>query len=93
MDAKEAVQAAKQHIIDIFSDEEIIHIGLEEITLDDRTDEWVVTIGFERPWGKSGILHQTILESVKRRTYKVVRIQNPGGEVTSLTDRILPTQA
>lgn len=48
MDAKEVVQIAKEYIQNLYQDETIKNIGLEEITFD-GTNIWYVTIGFSRP--------------------------------------------
>ncbi len=47
-DVKEAVQAAKAFVADILAAEHVTNIGLEEVRLDE--DQWLVTIGFSRPW-------------------------------------------
>ena len=50
MDAKAAVVPAKQRIADLFAEEGIKNLGLEEIDYDDAQQAWRVTIGFSRPW-------------------------------------------
>ena len=50
MDVKEAVQTARKYLVDIFADDNIKDVGLEEIDFDDGTNVWKVTIGFSRPW-------------------------------------------
>ena len=51
MDVKEAVRTAKDYLADLYIDEEIVNVGLEEVRYDYDTDKWHVTIGFSRPWG------------------------------------------
>jgi hypothetical protein len=51
---KEAVALAKAHIVDLFSDENISQIGLEEVEFDSEAREWKVTIGFARPEVRTG---------------------------------------
>ena len=50
MDVKEAVAYAKRYVLELFADENVTNIGLEEVEFDDRVNEWCVTIGFSRPW-------------------------------------------
>ncbi len=52
MDVKQAVEMAKNHIKDLFENEGISNLGLEEVDFDDQTSVWYVTIGFSRPWDK-----------------------------------------
>ncbi len=97
MDVKEAVQTAKAHIADLYADESIQHVGLEEVTFDNEFDAWKVTIGFFREWDKrskpsSGLAVRVSGETPdwKRRAFKVVRIDNETGEIRSMTHRSLP---
>ena len=48
MQAREAVEAAKRHVAELFEAEPIGEVGLEEIEL--RSGIWSVTIGFTRDW-------------------------------------------
>ena len=50
MDVKEAVQTAKNYIAELFTDETIADVGLEEVEFNDASNNWEVTIGFSRPW-------------------------------------------
>lgn len=88
MDVKEAVKTAKDYIIDIFGDEGIEHVGLEEVKFDAGAEAWEITIGFSRPWDRSGL---PILPNPARRSYKVVRINDIDGQVVSVTHRVLAT--
>ena len=56
MDVKEATHIARDYITDVFADEEITQLGLEEVVQDQDTKEWRITIGFVRPWDKQGAL-------------------------------------
>ena len=44
MDVKEAVLTAKRYVADVFADEGIADIGLEEVEFDEASDVWMVTI-------------------------------------------------
>ncbi|MXX53003.1 MAG: hypothetical protein F4Z35_03395 [Dehalococcoidia bacterium] len=91
MNVKEAARAAKSYIADIYSDEDISDIGLEEVEIDDFTDTWKITVGFSRPWSQKNNSLVAMLGGDIRpsRSYKVIHINDRDGSVTSLTDRIL----
>ena len=89
MYVKEAVERAKVHIQDLFGDEGVHNVGLEEVEFDDASKTWIVTIGFSRPWDEPAnslvsIARQMALPS---RSYKVVRIDDRTGEVQSVRNR------
>ena len=50
MDVKQAVETAKRYVGELFDQEGIKNLGLEEIELDHSGGEWRVTVGFSRPW-------------------------------------------
>ena len=50
MNVKEAVGLAVNHIRDLFEHEDISNLGLEEVEFDSDMQQWVVTVGFSRPW-------------------------------------------
>jgi hypothetical protein len=50
MNVTEAVAAAKKYIGELFAQEGISNLGLEEIEFDEHAGEWRVTVGFSRPW-------------------------------------------
>jgi hypothetical protein len=89
MDVKEAVATAKAYVADLFAEENVTDLGLEEVSLDDHTDQWVVTLGFARPWDRAamGFLAAMQQASSLRRSYKVVRISDKTREVVSLKNR------
>ena len=92
MDVKEAVGIAKSYIAELFGDEVITDIGLEEVVLDELSGDWKVTIGFARRWNRASAPGTPVivrrLDSLER-SYKVVRIKDSDGRVISLTDRLL----
>ena len=91
MDVKEAVRTALQHLATSFDDEEVVDPALEEVKFDYDSDEWLITFGFERPWDPPRSNSFTDYELLKRRTFKVVRIDDKSGKVLSLTNRVLIT--
>ena len=89
VDVKEAAKLAKEYVADLFADEGIDNVGLEEIELGDDRRFWEVTVGFSRPWDNRGLAAVTLGQTDLRRTYKVLRIDNASGNVASIRDRIL----
>ena len=89
MDVIEAAQTAKEYLIELFSDEEIMHVGLEEVDFDAISNDWKITIGFSRPWDHKNVLSAALGEGRPARSYKVVRINDDDGHIISLTDRVL----
>ena len=85
MDVKEAVQAAKNYVIELFGEEGISDVGLEEVDFD-QSDNWVVTIGFSRSWNRN---IGSVLGGQASRSYKAVRIQDKDGKILSVKDRAL----
>lgn len=88
MDVKEAVKLAKKHVLDLFAEEEISNLGLEEVELTDDEQEWVVTLGFSRPWDEPRNTLASLAESnLPRRSYKIVRIYDKSEQVSSIKNR------
>ena len=83
MEPKQAVAIAKQHVMELFGDESITNLGLEEIESDSMY--WKVTIGFSRPWDMS---INSVLGS-SDRAYKVIKVDGDTGCMISIKDRIL----
>ena len=85
MNVKEAVIKAKEYVSDLFADEQLLNIGLEELRREG--DDWLVTIGFSRPWNRKDLMSSIRGESPLQRAYKVVRIRDDDGAMVSITDR------
>ena len=89
MDAKEAVSYAKRYVSELFSEENIAEVALEELDYDYDEDEWKVTIGFTRPWASPKTSGHIGFELPSNRAYKQVRMSEDGSKVLSVRDRIL----
>ena len=87
MDAREAVHKAKNYLGDLYSDEGLINVGLEEVDFNGTT--WRITLGFSRSWDQRSSPIPALGGSLIARSYKVLRINDETGEVESLKDRIL----
>lgn len=88
MDVKSAVTTAKRHIIDLFAEEDIKHLGLEEVEFRDEEGSWYVTLAFSRPWdtidGPFAMLKEGMMP---KKSFKVVRIVDANGEIASVKNR------
>jgi hypothetical protein len=83
MDEKEAVAAAKRFVSDIYAGEQVTNLGLEEIEHIVSGGNWVVTLGFSRPWNTPRTRAQEVLENLGavsslRRSFKVITIAEDG---------------
>lgn len=88
MDVKEAARLAKEYVTDLFADEGISNVGLEEIEL--KSDQvWEVTVGFSRPWDHGGLATISLGQKSLRRSFKVLHIDSQNGNIASVKDRIL----
>ena len=86
MEMRDAVQKAKTHVVELFDDEGIADVGLEEIKLSGNF--WEITIGFSRSWDRRV---GSVLSSNLSRSYKVLLVDNEDGSIHSVRDRILDT--
>ena len=87
MDVREAVQMAKDHVAEIFADESIANVGLEEVEFDEMEQVWAITIGFSRPWITRGASCALSKGGSRTRTFKIVRIKDESGRIQSVKHR------
>lgn len=88
MKVKEIATYAIDHINDLFGEEKISNLGLEEVEFNSDTGEWEVTVGFSRPWDyPHGALATIAGEASAKRTYKVVTVNDTSGNVLSVKNR------
>jgi hypothetical protein len=91
MDVRDAIKAAKDYVANVYADERVMNIGLEETEFDEATGTWSITIGFSRPWNALQSTRSALLESLGanppvRRSYKVVHV-NSAGQAVSMSHR------
>ena len=86
---REAARTAKDYIIEIFADEQITNVGLEEVVFEDMSNNWKITIGFSRPWDYKKTLLAALGDASSVRSYKVVNIDDESGRVRSVKHRTL----
>ena len=94
MDVKEAVETAKRYVTELFEGESIENLGLEEVVYDYEAVVWKMTIGFNRPWDQIKNLADALsaasegqIPEWRRRSYKIVQIDDRTGKVISMTNR------
>ena len=90
MNVKEAVARAKEYLADVFVDEQISNLGLEEVEFDYDDSVWLITLGFSRPWNVSGGGALSAVASLGLsgpRSYKVVCIADANGQLISIKNR------
>lgn len=87
MEAKEAVDKAKEYIQNIFENELIEQIGLEELERNPDKKEWYITVGFSRKLDTTTNTLEKMIRPV--RSYKVVRISEQTGDVISIKNHSL----
>jgi hypothetical protein len=93
MGVKEAARCAKAYIADLFADEGISNIMLEEVDFEDLPAKWKITVGFYRRGdvdtnslaGAIGVLMPP-----RQRSFKVVCIRDRDGQVLSVKHRSVP---
>jgi uncharacterized protein YdeI (YjbR/CyaY-like superfamily) len=92
MDVKQAIAAAKTYLKDIYAEEEVTNLGLEEVEHIVQAGVWAVTLSFSRPWNTPRTRAQEVLENLGavsplKRSFKVVTIADDGS-VLSMKDRV-----
>lgn len=90
MDVKAAVRTAKDYINTMYADEQISSVGLEEVKFEGGLpDTWDVTIGFFRSFAGEPLtqLAAALQRDPRRRTYKIVRINDADGRVVAMLHR------
>lgn len=91
MKGNDAIARAKDYIEEVYSDETVTNLGLEEVEHIPASGNWSVTLAFSRPWNTPRTRAQEVLEglgaySPLKRSYKVVTIADDG-TVLSMKNR------
>jgi hypothetical protein len=83
---KEAVAIAKAFVSDLFLDERIQNIELDEADFGARTGDWFITISFQK--GLDQKQHNALAIALQRvaKERKTVRINRDSGQVVSVTN-------
>ena len=84
MDVKQAVAAAKVHLLDVFGAELMSAPRIEEVWFEDVGRVWCVTLGFFR---KPDDLMAKAAGTFSTYDYKVVQIEDFSGKPLSIKNR------
>lgn len=89
MNVGEAIQQAKTYISEVFADEDVSSIRLEEVEYDEVGRAWLVTIGLLRPSAsiKMKGLAAAVAPTQLKRDYRTVRISDDGKGIPSVRIR------
>lgn len=88
MEVRQAIDKAKDWIRNVYSDEDLMNLGLEEVRKDHEADVWRITVGFSRPWDfdkRYAAAPET--DRLYMRSFKVVSVDDGSGEVLSIENR------
>lgn len=91
MDAREAVQTARDFIKTLYSNEPIAEVSVEEINFDEEgSPYWSVTIGFRRLWDRPAVQVESMMGVVgeKDRVFKEILMRDRDGSVFSMKTRV-----
>ena len=83
MEVRQAVAVAKQYVMELFGEEGISEIGLEEIEVNED-GHWNITIGFARPWDRK---LGSVLAGANARSYKILIVRDKDRKVLSVRNR------
>ena len=86
MDVKAAVRAAKAYVLDLFDEEKIHELALEEAAFDNTSNTWEITLSFSRALNSADT---SIFDAFRNRALKVVRISDSDEKVISVKNREL----
>lgn len=80
MDVKEAITTAKSYVKELYAEEEVTSIGLEEVKFIPKTGNWLVTLSFSRASNSPKTRAADVLEKLGalQRILKVITISKDG---------------
>ncbi len=93
IEVNEAVKIAKNFVKDLFQDEEIFNVSLEEVNFNDDSDNWIVTIGYDLVRKKAispihGVLSIVQTDNTEQiREYKTVTLDADDGSFKGMNIR------
>jgi hypothetical protein len=83
IDVKQAVGIAFDNFRELYSDDNLPQVLLEEVNLNDDDNLWLVTIGFARPQTGFG----AIAQATQTRAYKTFKIDAETGDFRGISMR------
>lgn len=84
MDVKEAVKHAKHYAAEVFAEEGVRKIRLEEVFFEEHKDLWKITLGILR---EEADVIKVLKPFEKQLDYKVIKIHNSNGKLESIEMR------
>jgi len=88
---KEAVEKALEYFSDLYGERNLSHVRFEGIRYDEASNQWEVTVGYDRPEGPRSQIESTIEQlalglSSKElvREFRVVRLKADDGTFMEL---------
>ncbi|MGD1867633.1 MAG: hypothetical protein ACFB0D_24035 [Phormidesmis sp.] len=90
MDVKSAVQAAMDYVQDLYSDNNLRDLLLEEIEFSEGSDEWLVTVGFSLSESKddsAALITPSRKSRALSRRYKIINVDAKTGQPISMKIR------
>ena len=88
MNVKTAVIIAKNYVVDLYNEEKISNLGLEEVKYNPGAKQWRITLGFSRPWDyPASLLGPEWKGRPDTRSFKAVIVDDKSGIVLSIENR------
>lgn len=88
LSVKDAVTVAKDFVSEVLADEEPSDLGLEEVEYDEKSGNWLVTVGFSRPWNSvRGPLSSVAGGPLAKRAYRVITVSDLGRAAIAMKRR------
>ncbi|WP_367110754.1 hypothetical protein [uncultured Psychrobacter sp.] len=88
IEVTQAVKLARQFFNEIYQDEDIQNLMLEEVVIDDDSNEWQITFGYDANTTKeaSTIFSEKIIDKIPR-AYKRIHIDADEGDFKDMFNR------
>jgi hypothetical protein len=88
MDVSDAIARAKNWLTKIMEGEGVTNLGLEEVSFDEDTGCWLITLGFSRPWNSTRAAFTAISgEPAPRRAFRTVSVRDSDGAIVAMAKR------
>lgn len=86
---REAVEAAERWVRDLYAEEDLNHLRLEEVTLSNDERLWEITLGWAEPAIRQNPLSAAFSSNLQvlPRVYKTLQVDAETGKVKSMKIR------
>jgi hypothetical protein len=85
LESRDAIKHAKQWLADMYADEKISDIGLEEVRW--NNGNWEITLGFSRAWADNYEKFIAAAGLERPREYKVIVVSDADKSVVEMRNR------